>query len=530
MNLVAQLHRRAAIHPERTALIDTRRGRERAIGFGELSRRVSAGAARLRELGLGRGQTALVLHPVSLELYEFMLAAFHAGIRVMLADPAAGREFLARCCGRLPPDAFFGSWQAQCLRLAVPALRAIPRAVRARAWFPGTTRWHTRQPGIPALELPADEPALITFTSGSTGPPKAAARSHGFLLAQHRTLAKALELREGETDLVTLPVFVLANLASGLTSVIAATDLRRPGTPDADSIHRQCLRHHITRCTASPAFFQGLLASPRGIPPFRKLFTGGAPVFPDLVQQLRAALPAASICSVYGSTEAEPIAHLPDAGCDAEMLEKTSRGAGLCAGLPVAEISVAILHDQWGTPLGPLTTAEFEALAVPPGHAGEIVVAGPHVLTGYLGGIGDQETKIRVGDRVWHRTGDAGWLDPAGRLWLLGRCAAKLPEHPAPADLPHGALRYPFAIECALREPHPGTRTAALAWQGQRTLAVAGLDDPAAKAAIEHDAARLGIRRVVHLPTLPLDHRHQAKIDYAALGKMLEARAREIDN
>ena len=38
---------------------------------------------------------------------------------------------------------------------------------------------------------------------------------------------------------------------------------------------------------------------------------------------------------------------------------------------------------------------------------------------------GDEETKITVGEHVWHRTGDAGYLDAQGRLWLLGRCSAK---------------------------------------------------------------------------------------------------------
>ncbi|MFO1448420.1 MAG: AMP-binding protein [Opitutaceae bacterium] len=45
---------------------------------------------------------------------------------------------------------------------------------------------------------------------------------------------------------------------------------------------------------------------------------------------------------------------------------------------------------------------------------GEIVVAGDHVLKGYLGGHGDAETKFKVGDETWHRTGDAGSLDAAG--------------------------------------------------------------------------------------------------------------------
>ncbi|MCX6865134.1 MAG: AMP-binding protein, partial [Verrucomicrobia bacterium] len=117
MNLVNMLDERARQHPARPALVDTRKGRDRVVSFGELSRRVAAGAHTLQQMGLRRGQVILVFQPVSIELYEILLSAFHAGLRVMLADPSAGRAFLALCCRRLPPDAYFGAWKAQCLRL-----------------------------------------------------------------------------------------------------------------------------------------------------------------------------------------------------------------------------------------------------------------------------------------------------------------------------------------------------------------------------------------------------------------------------
>jgi len=524
MNLTNLLEERARLHPQRTALVDSRRGRDRAVTFAELSRRVEAGACALHEAGLRRGQVVLVFQPVSIELYEFLLAAFHSGIRVMLADPSAGREFLSLCCKRVMPDAFFGSWKAQCLRMAVPALRRIDKAIVAGPWFPGARRWRTDHGNMPMVDVPDDEPALITFTSGSTGLPKAAVRTHGFLLAQHRELSQSLGFEDGETDLITLPVFVLANLASGLTSVLAATDLAHPGTPDAEAIHGQCTSLGVTRCTASPAFLEGLLRSPHGMPAFRKVFTGGAPVFPDLLRRLRAALPDAAIHSVYGSTEAEPIAHFSANEADAETEAITRRGGGLCAGAPVPAIQLRIIADRWGEPLGPMDMAEFSRMEIAAGQAGEIVVAGDHVLGGYLDGIGDHETKIHVDGGVWHRTGDAGWIDEAGRLWLLGRCAAKLPEFGAPAGIPAEALRYPFATECALRDAFPMVRTAAIEWRGRRLLVVGKQINAKEDEAIRRMACDLGIGDLLCLDALPLDRRHNAKIDYPALRGMLERR------
>lgn len=520
MNLVSLLAERAADHPDRPALIDAVGGTDRVVSYDELTSRVAAGASFLERSGLKRGQTVLVFHPVSIELYEFLLASFHLGLRVMLADPSAGKGFISLCCQRLMPDAFFGSWKAQWLRFLVPELRTVRANFRTGAWFPRAMKWTVDQEPIPVAELEAQEPALITFTSGSTGIPKAAVRSHGFLLAQHRALSRSLDFHDGEVDLITLPVFVLANLASGLTSVLAATNLAKPGSPDTEAIRRQCHRHRVSRCAASPAFFEAFLRTPEGPPALQRIYTGGAPVFPDLLRRLKTALPQAEIHSVFGSTEAEPIAHYHP---DEEAAAKTREGAGLCAGVPVEEIRLRILKDHWGRALGPLSGTEFDDRTEAAGQAGEIVVSGDHVLSGYLGGIGDTETKIHVDGCVWHRTGDAGWLDDQGRIWLLGRCAEKLPLFPASRGLPAEAFRYPFAIECALRERFPEIRMAAIEWKGNRLLVVGIVPTPQEAEEIRSQASGFGMQQIVHLPSLPLDRRHNAKIDYPALRVLLES-------
>src|SRR5262249_11749714 len=152
-------------------------------------------------------------------------------------------------------------------------------------------------------------------------------------------------------------------------------------------------------------------AQPRGLrlPSFRKLFTGGAPVFPRLLDQMQELAPAAAVEAVYGSTEAEPIAHVGRHAISAEGRKAMPGGRGLLAGPPVPEIRVAVLRDQWGRPVGPYTAAAFAAQCQPDGSPGEIVVSGDHVLSGYLHGRGDEETKFRVDGVLWHRTGDAGY-------------------------------------------------------------------------------------------------------------------------
>jgi acyl-CoA synthetase (AMP-forming)/AMP-acid ligase II len=512
MNLMEILSEQASRHPDRPALMDRKRGGDRTLTYAQLLNRVRAGAAHLRSCGLKTGDTLVFLHPVTLELYEALLSALHAGVTAMFFDPSADKSFIETCCRMKPPRGLFASPKAHLLRLTTKPIRAIPIRFHPHGFVPGSKRFRTTGTGEAPQAVPPDHPALITFTSGSTGQPKAVVRTHQFLLDQHQALASALHFEAGQRDLVTLPVFVLANLASGLTSVLADTDLAHPGNADPLAIAAQCASTRPTRCAASPAFFQKLLTHPSALDSFSALYTGGAPVFPRLLDELQQAAPGAALYSVYGSSEAEPIAHISSQEISPRDRALMSAGHGLLTGLPVPEIQLAIIPDSDGTPLGPFKTEAFRALHLPANSPGEIVVTGKHVLQGYLDGIGDEETKIRVDDTIWHRTGDAGQLDEDGRLWLLGRASAKLPATHA-----HPSL-YPFSAECALSECPEITRSAVLISLEKRLVVLEG--HPSDLPRLQNELAWAGIDRWHVLPPgqkIPVDRRHNAKIDYPAL-------------
>lgn len=529
MNIVEILQRHAVERGNAVALVD-RRG---PLTFRELDEASARVAARLEQQGLAAGDPALILCPMSSDLYVTLIGLFRLGAVAMFVDPSAGRPHLERCCRLLAPTMFLGSAKAQLLRIVSPAIRRIPRhiVIGSRMSIPGLPAVTSRMTGPARTQLaPVNEqtPALVTFTSGSTGEPKAAVRTHGFLLAQHAVLEDSLSLAPGEVDLTTLPIFVLANLASAVTSVIPNADLRYPGRIDPGPVFDQlsllaCL-HGLgaSRIAASPALLERLAAHTREtrtpLVAFKQIFTGGAPVFPSLLTRLHAAAPNAEVTAVYGSTEAEPIAHVTWKEITDADRHAMRTGAGLLTGHPVASIDLRILPDRWGHPIAPLTSSQLDALALPAGEAGEIVVSGPHVLTGYLHGQGDEETKFDVDGRRWHRTGDAGYLDADGRLWLLGRCSARI-------DDPRGRV-YPFAVECALDGIDGVKRTAFLAHGGRRLLAAELEPGTSARTGI-HETLRAAAAwahpddvRVVE--RLPVDARHNAKIDYPALRKLLD--------
>lgn len=523
MNIAEVLRERARERGDALAIAEARR----RITFAELDRLAAAVAGELRDAGLEAGNHAFVLCPMSVTLYAVLIGLWRFGAVAMIVDPASGRAHVDRCCLRSPPHAFISVPRGHLLRLASSVVRAIPIQMsigrslpRTRTLHVGGTVRHHARPSGEILDVGSDAAALVTFTSGSTGQPKAAVRTHAFLLAQHRVLADDLHLRPGQRDLSTLPVFVLANLASGVTSVIPDVDLRRPGAIAPGAVLRQMHDTRVTRVAASPAFLDRLARHALSLgayqSPFEAIYTGGAPVFPALLRRLHAMAPRAALVAVYGSTEAEPIARVGWGEISAADFARMESGGGLLAGRPVAAIDLRVVTDHWGEPVGPLSGDAFDAMTLGANEIGEIVVAGAHVLAGYLGGIGDSETKIHVDHRVWHRTGDAGYRDERGRLWLLGRCSARIGAGP-------DAI-YPFAVECAALTIDGVERCALVEHKSERILVVESSRGAAATVTdlLKSRLAWAKLASVREVPAIPTDRRHNAKIDYPALKKLLK--------
>jgi len=153
-------------------------------------------------------------------------------------------------------------------------------------------------------------------------------------------------------------------------------------------------------------------------------------------------------------------------------------GHGLFTGRPIKDIAIEIIDE-------------------------EIIVTGDHVNQGYMNGIGDAENKLKRSDDIWHRTGDAGHLDPQGNLWLRGRLSAKA-----------GAF-HPFEVEVAARQWDGVVQAALVPNSLPPRLALTGQEPK--DGAWKKQAQQFGELKVIKLGTLPMDKRHRSKIDYTAL-------------
>lgn len=518
-NIAARLIERAERHPEAAAIVEYEGGRPCRITFRELARRVEALSAGMRYRGIESGDPVLLFVPMSIELYVALLATLHAGATAVFVDAWADPARLDAAVGAVHPKLFVGSPTAHLLRLRSRAIRGIPLH-----WFAGrrllTLQRYEREGGR-AADVSSESPALITFTTGSTGAPKASCRSHGFLWAQHEVLAGHLGLSSSDVDMPTLPVFVLNNLALGIPSVIPDFDPSRPADIRPERIVRQMRGEGVTTTSGSPAFYEKLCgwAAERGVPlPLRGIWTGGAPVYPTLASRMADAVKGEAHV-VYGSTEAEPIA-----GIEAREMMETMRASGeqdwggICCGRPVPQIRLKIVTAHDGAIA--LDGRGWTAWDVSAGEAGEIVVAGDHVVGEYLDAPEEnRRNKIREGSEVWHRTGDAGYLDPEGRLWLLGRVASRVVRDgttwwPVPAEV--RALRLPGVTHAAfIGEPDPK--------RGARSVLCLECDPGTAPqwADIREALGTVPVDRLVVLREIPRDPRHASKTNTTALRRAI---------
>ena len=516
MNVIDILSQSIRTSADKAAFVSGIGKSRRQLTFAELKGEVNSLVREFRSRGLKPGDKVLLAVPVSIETYIAMLAILKAGLVVIFIDPAHGVAEVARCLREYPPAAVIGTRAMLLLRFLSPEIRRIPIRIVAGTRFAGD------HASLASQSRSAEDSALLTFTSGSTGEPKAVVRTHGFLRHQLDILNRVACPVPEDIDFVAMPMFALFNLANGTTSVIPACDMKRPGRADPRVLLAQLRAENATTVVASPALLERLanycLKKRQTIPTLRSISTGGGPISPTLPERLRAVSSNAVIKSVYGSTEAEPIASMIDDEVSIADKRAMRVGAGLLVGRPVKGCHTKIIPARNGIALGPFSEADFEALALADGEIGEIVVSGRHVLSGYADPVRNRQSKIDVGRRRWHRTGDAGYFDAKGRLWLVGRSAAAIRDA-------RGTV-YPFQVEYAVSAVRGIKRAALISDQGKRVLVLETsareFTSDCMKAA--HCVADKQIDSIVSVRRIPMDRRHDAKVDYPALKRLLEGR------
>ena len=491
-NIVEILFENAKKHPEKTAIIH----KKEKITYAKLAQDVKEYAQYFLSKGIKKCDNVLIFVPMTIELYKILSAIFYIGATAVFVDAWADKNRLDQALTIVPCKAFIACPKAFILKLISQKVRQVGINI-----ISGNI--NTAENNIEIEPATPDTTALITFTTGSTGLPKAAKRTHEFLLEQHYILKKHLQPQENDVDLTSLPIFVLHNLACSTTSVIPDFNPQKPADINPKKILNDIKNNGVTTSIGSPRFYEKL-AEFKEIKGLRRIFTGGAPVFPKTAKLLQEKFIGSNVEIVYGSTEAEPIASI---SANELINFKGDVKDGLYVGKPIDDINIKIIKPSDNE------IENFESMWLETGKVGEICVEGNHVLKEYYNSEKAQKfAKIHYQEQIWHRTGDAGYLDNDGNLFLMGRVKNRF-EH-------NGKEVYVFPIENALLEID-GIEIGTILKINGKIIIVAETKIPQGKLEQELRTRNFTFDKLI-ITKIPRDPRHNSKIDYDKLKNIIK--------
>ncbi len=504
-NVASLLRDSVARNPDRVAFFTA----TASVTFAQLWTRIERFAGGLASRGFEPGDRALLMLPMSIDLYVALLAVFKSGGVAVFVDPWATNRTMAHLAATSQLAAYLGTPKSHLLRLFERDLRRIPIA----PVFVSSLGESAPLSGITAVER--DERALVTFTTGSSGLPKGVNRTHRILRAQHERLAHEFPAVAGDVDLCSFPVFALNNLALGITTLIPPINLRRIAKADPEHVAEVARRRGVTTMSASPPLFDRLAElaerNAAAMPAIRRLLTGGAPVTDAQLRRWTAAFPGAEIGVAYGSSEAEPVAHITAAARLAAVNDVRPLAPGYLAGRLADDVRARVISSDGG--------ADDE---LPAGGIGELIVSGDHVCRDYDGAGADEATrehKLRDADgTIWHRMGDTGYFDHEDRFWIAGRVHSTIQRG--------DQVLHPQLVEQAARGDDPRIRNvAALGVKGRAILVVETDAEVTGEVGSRLTDAQLPVDAIVITrEPLPVDPRHNSKIDYVKVRAWLAER------
>ncbi|MFJ6987236.1 MULTISPECIES: long-chain fatty acid--CoA ligase [unclassified Streptomyces] len=424
--------RRARRSPDRVAVVHE----ERTLTYRELDERVGRLAHALRERGVGRGDRVAYLgpnHPAFLETLfaAGVLGAVFVPLNIRLAAPELAYNLADSGSAVL----VHGPEQEAGARAAAVEAGGAHRIALAGpdGDAPGYEELLAAAGTAPPDEdVAPEDPCMIMYTSGTTGRPKGAVLSHGNIAWNSVNVLVDTDLRADEVALVVAPLFHTAGLnMSCLPTLLKGGRVVLLGAFDADRVLEVIEERRVTSMFGVPTMFDALAARPRwataDLSSLRTLNCGGAPVPARTLAAYRER--GLAVSQGYGMTEASPGVLFLDR-------ERAADRAG-SAGVPHFFTDVRVVRPD-GRDAGP-------------GERGEILVRGPHVMTGYW--RRPEDTAAVFADGRWLRTGDVARTDDDGYAYLVDRVKDMFVsggENVYPAEVEQALLTHPAVAECAV--------------------------------------------------------------------------------
>ncbi|MFE0100021.1 acyl-CoA synthetase [Streptomyces sp. NPDC059009] len=453
---------------------------ERSLSYAQLADTARTLAGRLE----GAGRVAVWATP-TLETAVAVVAALLAGVPAVPLNPKSGGGELAHIVADSEPAAVLAGPGAQ----LPPELRALEQIeVRAEAAPPGAGRHDTVRTETP---LDPESPALIVYTSGTTGPPKGAVLPRRALATTLDALADAWQWTADDVLVHGLPLFHVHGLILGVLGPLRrGGSVRHLGRFSTDGVARELsagatmlfgvptMYHRIAEALPDDPELSKALASAR-------LLVSGSAALPVHDHERIAAATGRRVIERYGMTET--------------LMNTSVRADGEpragTVGVPLPGVELRLV-DEAGEELPP---GDPEAV-------GEIQVRGPNLFTEYLGR--PDATAAAFAPGGWFRTGDVALRDPDGYVRIVGRKATDLIKSGGykigAGEIENALLELDGVREAAVTgEPDPDLGERVVAW----VVPADAQHPPTAQELADHVAHRLAPHKrprvVHHLAALP---------------------------
>ncbi|MFC4787198.1 fatty acyl-CoA synthetase [Nocardioides sp. MAHUQ-72] len=392
--------------PDKPAIVD---GPTR-LSFAELDAVVDRAAAALVAAGLAQGDRLALLCHNCWQFAVLSFAAARAGVVLVPVNFMLNGDEIAFILDHSGATAFVV--EDALLPTAEKALAAAEGTVATRAvvrlgdaavpdGWTDAQEWFDHDGTPPQVLVADDDPVRMMFTSGTESRPKGALLSSRSLLWQYVSCALDGNMTADDVELHTLPLYHCAQLDCflGTDVYLGATSIILPG-PDPAAILRAVEEHRVTKFFAPPTVWIGLLRCPdfdsTDLSSLRKGYYGASPMPVEVLKEIQRRLPDVDLWNFYGQTEMAPLATI--LGPDEQLAHAGS------AGRAALNVETRIVDDL--------------DRPVPAGTVGEIVHRSPHATLGYYRDEAKTAEAFREG---WFHSGDLGYVDEAGRLYVVDR-------------------------------------------------------------------------------------------------------------